>query len=262
MSAEERGDPGHGRRRPGTSRRAGRGGEQVVFERFTDASRRVLGRAQEEARLLANDHVGTQHLLLGLLEVGGPAGRALDACGASLEALRAQLHATRSDRIGAPEGTMPLTARAKRVLELSLEETLRLGHHDVGPEHLLLGIVQEGAGVGAQALVDLGVAPEVLRRQVLALAAGGAPGPSRASSSHPSRGLHEAAHAPGDPTCGRCGATLGRSARYRVLRVPPADGEPAAEPLALPVVFCARCGCVLAFGGGRLAMPGEDVAAP
>ena len=141
-----------------------------MFERFTDRNRRVVLLAQEEARLLCHNYIGTEHLLLGLVHEGeSVAAQALDALGITLEEAREQVE----DLIGpgqtTPAGHFPFTPRAKEVLELSLRRALRLGQNHIGPEHLLLALVKEGEGIGAQVLRRLGAPLDRLEQQVLAL---------------------------------------------------------------------------------------------
>jgi ATP-dependent Clp protease ATP-binding subunit ClpC len=128
-----------------------------VFERFTDRARRVLVLAQEEARLLNHNYIGTEHLLLGLIHEGeGVAATALESLGMSLEAVRGQVEEIIGQGQSAPTGHIPFTPRAKKVLELSLREAKQLGHNYIGTEHILLGLIREGEGVAAQVLVKLG----------------------------------------------------------------------------------------------------------
>jgi ATP-dependent Clp protease ATP-binding subunit ClpA len=144
-----------------------------VFERFTDRARRAIVLAQEEARLLNHDYVGTEHLLLGLAHEGqGVAARALESLGISLEAVRAQVEAVLGRGERAPSGHLPFTPRAKKVLELTLREALELGHDYIGTEHILLGLIREGEGVAAQVLVQLGADLRRARRQVVQLLSG------------------------------------------------------------------------------------------
>jgi ATP-dependent Clp protease ATP-binding subunit ClpA len=148
--------------------------EVVMFERFTDRARRVLVLAQEEARLLNHNFIGTEHILLGLIHEGdGVAAQTLAMVGISLEAVRLRV----SETIGpaghsSHPGSPPFTPRAKKVLELSLREALQLGHNYIGTEHMLLGLLREGEGVGAQVLVDLGADLYVVRQQVIQLLSG------------------------------------------------------------------------------------------
>ncbi|MGZ6978137.1 MAG: Clp protease N-terminal domain-containing protein, partial [Acidimicrobiia bacterium] len=128
-----------------------------MFERFTDRARRVVVLAQEEARLLNHNYIGTEHILLGLIHEGeGVAAKALVSLGISLEAVRAQVEEIIGHGGSAPSGHIPFTPRAKKVLELSLREALQLGHNYIGTEHILLGLIREGEGVAAQVLVKLG----------------------------------------------------------------------------------------------------------
>jgi len=141
-----------------------------VFERFTDRSRRVLVLAQEESRLLNHGFIGTEHILLGLLhERDGIAARALTQLGVSLEVVREKVEEIVGASPTVPTGSPPFTPRAKKVLELSLREALQLHHNYIGTEHLLLGLVREGEGVGAQVLVSLGVEMARVREQVIQL---------------------------------------------------------------------------------------------
>jgi ATP-dependent Clp protease ATP-binding subunit ClpC len=144
-----------------------------MFERFTDRARRVVVLAQEEARHLHHDYIGTEHLLLGLIHEGeGVAARALESLGISLEAVRAQVTEIIGQGQSAPTGHIPFTPRAKKVLELSLREALELGHNYIGTEHILLGLVREGEGVAAQILVRLGADRDRVREQVIQLLSG------------------------------------------------------------------------------------------
>jgi ATP-dependent Clp protease ATP-binding subunit ClpC len=148
-----------------------------VFERFTDRARRVVVLAQEEARLLNHNYIGTEHILLGLIHEGeGVAAKALESLGISLEAVRAQVEEIIGQGGSAPSGHIPFTPRAKKVLELSLREALQLGHNYIGTEHILLGLIREGEGVAAQVLVKLGADLSRVRQQVIQLLSGYAGG--------------------------------------------------------------------------------------
>ncbi len=139
-----------------------------MFERFTDRARRVVVLAQEEARVLKHNYIGTEHLLLGLIHLGeGVAARALESLGVSLEAVRQQVEEVVGVGKGSQSGHIPFTPRAKRVLELSLRESLQLGHEYIGTEHILLGLLREGEGVAAQVLVRLGADLNRVRQQVV-----------------------------------------------------------------------------------------------
>ena len=128
-----------------------------MFERFTDRARRVVVLAQEEARLLNHNYIGTEHILLGLIHEGeGVAAKALESLSISLEGVRAQVEEIIGQGGSSPSGHIPFTPRAKKVLELSLREALQLGHNYIGTEHILLGLIREGEGVAAQVLVKLG----------------------------------------------------------------------------------------------------------
>jgi ATP-dependent Clp protease ATP-binding subunit ClpA len=144
-----------------------------MFERFTDGSRRVVVLAQEEARMLNHNYIGTEHILLGLLREGdGYAATALESLGISLDAVRQQVEEIIGHGQQAPSAHIPFTPRAKGVLELSLRESLQLGHGYIGTEHILLGLLREGDGVAAQVLVRLGADLDRVREQVLQLLAG------------------------------------------------------------------------------------------
>jgi ATP-dependent Clp protease ATP-binding subunit ClpC len=143
-----------------------------MFERFTDRARRVVVLAQEEARMLGHDYVGTEHLLLGLLHEGsGVAARALLELGLSLAGLRQEIELAAGRSESAPPGHIAFTPQAKRVLELSLREAIQLGHNYIGTEHLLLGLLREGDGVAARVLVQLGADLNRVRQQVIQLLA-------------------------------------------------------------------------------------------
>ncbi|HEV8055649.1 MAG TPA: ATP-dependent Clp protease ATP-binding subunit [Nocardioidaceae bacterium] len=144
-----------------------------MFERFTDRARRVVVLAQEEARMLSHNYIGTEHILLGLIHEGeGVAAKALESLGISLEAVRAQVEEIIGQGQQAPSGHIPFTPRAKKVLELSLREALQLGHNYIGTEHILLGLIREGEGVAAQVLVKLGADLNRVRQQVIQLLSG------------------------------------------------------------------------------------------
>ncbi|NJC74029.1 NDP-hexose 4-ketoreductase, partial [Planosporangium thailandense] len=151
-----------------------------MFERFTDRARRVVVLAQEEARMLNHNYIGTEHILLGLVHEGegvqggeGVAAQALESLGISLEGVRQQVE----EIIGhggprTPGGDIPFTPRAKKVLELSLREALQLGHNYIGTEHILLGLIREGEGLAAQVLIRLGADLNMVRHRVIRLLAG------------------------------------------------------------------------------------------
>jgi ATP-dependent Clp protease ATP-binding subunit ClpC len=139
-----------------------------MFQRFTDRARRVVVFAQEEARLLDHNYIGTEHILLGLIREGeGVASRALDSLGISLQAVRLGTEEIIGRGQHAPEGHISFTPRAKRVLELSLLESRQLGHRYIGTEDILLGLIREGEGVAAQVLTAMGADLRLVRQQVI-----------------------------------------------------------------------------------------------
>jgi ATP-dependent Clp protease ATP-binding subunit ClpC len=154
-----------------------------VFERFTDRARRVVVLAQEEARMLNHNYIGTEHILLGLIHEGeGVAAKALESLGIMLESVRQQVEEIIGQGQVPPTGHIPFTPRAKKVLELSLREALQLGHNYIGTEHILLGLIREGEGVAAQVLVKLGADLNKVRAQVIALLQGYQGGPKEAGA--------------------------------------------------------------------------------
>ncbi|CAB4944791.1 unannotated protein [freshwater metagenome] len=144
-----------------------------MFEKFTDKARRVVVLAQEEAKMLNHNYIGTEHILLGLIHEGeGVAAKALEALGINLDAVREQVQEIIGQGQTPPTGHIPFTPRAKKVLELSLREALQLGHSYIGTEHLLLGLIREGEGVAAQVLTKLGADSNRVRQQVVELLSG------------------------------------------------------------------------------------------
>src|SRR5207245_2484331 len=165
-------DPRAAERKRASARRTGE-----MFERFTDRARRVVVLAQEEARMLNHNYIGTEHILLGLIHEGeGVAAKALESLNISLEAVRQQVEEIIGQGQAAPTGHIPFTPRAKKVLELSLREALQLGHNYIGTEHILLGLIREGEGVAAQVLQKLGADLNRVRQQVIQLLSGYAGG--------------------------------------------------------------------------------------
>jgi ATP-dependent Clp protease ATP-binding subunit ClpA len=141
-----------------------------MFERFTDRARRVVVLAQEEARMLNHDSMGTEHILLGLIHEGeGVAAKVLESLGITLQAVRQQVEEIIGRGQQAPSGSIPFTPRSKKVLKLALREALQLGHSYIGTEHILLGLIREGEGVAAQVLVGLGADLNRVRHQVIKL---------------------------------------------------------------------------------------------
>jgi ATP-dependent Clp protease ATP-binding subunit ClpC len=163
-----------------------------LFERFTDRARRVVVLAQEEARLLNHNYIGTEHILLGLIHEGeGVAAKALESLGISLEAVRNQVEEIIGQGGSSPSGHIPFTPRAKKVLELSLREALQLGHNYIGTEHILLGLIREGEGVAAQVLVKLGADLSRVRQQVIQLLSGYSGGKEGATAGAGASGSQE-----------------------------------------------------------------------
>jgi ATP-dependent Clp protease ATP-binding subunit ClpC len=144
-----------------------------MFERFTDRARRAVVYAQDEARMLNHNYIGTEHILLGLIHEGeGLAARALKALGVSLDETRQEIEDIAGRGTKEHEGPIPFTPRAKKVLELSLREALQLDHSYIGTEHILLGLMREGDGVAAQVLVRSGVDLNTARQEVIRLLRG------------------------------------------------------------------------------------------
>src|SRR5262245_102673 len=169
-----------GARAPCPARGVGPRHEDVVavFERFNDRARRVVVLAQEQARVLNHNYIGTEHFLLGLiLEGEGVGARALESLGVSLEDVRQQVEDLLGRGQQAATGHIPFTPRAKKVLELSLREALQLGHNYIGSEHLLLGLIREGESVAAQILAKLGADLSRVRQQVVQLVSGAVDAP-------------------------------------------------------------------------------------
>jgi ATP-dependent Clp protease ATP-binding subunit ClpA len=141
-----------------------------MFERFTDRARRVVVLAQEEARMLEHDYIGTEHLLLALIHEGeGVAATALRALDVDLDTLRREVEALVGRGQQPASGHIPFTPRAKKVLELALRESVQLGHDFIGTEHLLLGLVREGEGPAAQVLAQRGIELDAVRQEVIRL---------------------------------------------------------------------------------------------
>jgi ATP-dependent Clp protease ATP-binding subunit ClpC len=142
-----------------------------MFERFTDRARRVVVLAQEEARMLSHDYIGTEHILIALIrEGGGVAAQALESLGITEEAARQQVEEiTGRGQQDPPRGHIPFTPPAKKVLQLSMREAIALGHAYIGTEHILLGLIREGQSPGMQVLNGLGVDPDRVRQRVIQL---------------------------------------------------------------------------------------------
>ncbi len=163
-----------------------------MFERFTDRARRVVVLAQEEARLLNHNYIGTEHILLGLLNEGeGIAAQALESLDIDLTSVRDEVVKIIGQGKQSPSGHIPFTPRAKKVLELSLREALQLGHNYIGTEHILLGLIREGEGVAAQVLQQLGAELQKVRQTVIQLLSGPGGSEEQAPQSSGSRGSSE-----------------------------------------------------------------------
>jgi len=149
-----------------------------MFERFTERARRVVVLAQEEARMLDHNYIGTEHILLGLIHEGdGVAARVIESMGLTLAAARDQVEHAIGRGSAAPSGHIPFTPRAKKVLELSLREALGLKMNYIGTEHILLGLIHEGHGVGSQILERVAGPLPIIRETVIELAASEPPEP-------------------------------------------------------------------------------------
>ena len=213
-----------------------------MFERFTDRARRVVVLAQEEARMLSHDYIGTEHLLLGLIHEGdGVAYRALSQMGISLTDVRGEIQQLIGEGQRAPTGHIPFTPRAKKVLELSLREALQLGHNYIGTEHILLGLVREGEGVAAQVLEKYGASMSRLRHTVIEFLSGyagvqaAAVGAAAVQETETVRA--EAASADHFPTCPSCRSSLAETLAATTLELKVGD-----ETTMVKVAYCNRCG--------------------
>jgi len=147
-----------------------------VFERFSEGARQVVVLAQDEARTLAHNYIGTEHILLGLLrENEGLAARVLASLDVTIEEVRAQIARVIGQGDEVTTGQIPFTPRAKKVLQLALDETLSLGHNSIGTEHILLGLVRENEGVAARILLDFDADAEKIRNEIIRMLSGGQP---------------------------------------------------------------------------------------
>ena len=191
--------------------------------------------AQEHARQLNHDYIGTEHLLLGLLsESEGVAAHALAALDITLDAAREQLE--RLDGRGAtpPQGHIPFTPQAKKTLELSVREAVAMGHRFIGSEHILLGLA--GQGVGHKVLESLGAGPDAIRRQVMALTSELGPGTEHGGAW--SRTASSSQDPPTGPLCSTCGALTAETAKMAVVSILGPDGE----PRSVLTAYCGMCG--------------------
>jgi ATP-dependent Clp protease ATP-binding subunit ClpC len=218
-----------------------------VFEHFTDRARKVLVHAQEEARLLNHEFIGTEHILLGLMDEGeGVAAKALTSLDIGVEAVRQKVAETTGHPGSPPAGAPPFTPRSKKVLELSLREAMQLGHKYIGTEHILLALLREGEGVGALVLVDLGASLAQVRTRVIELLS-----IARYRVAEPAthRGMSETVHRTGDPPfCPHCLTTLEGNLRLISLSAKAADPEKADADWTF--VYCETCGRSLGSTAG------------
>ena len=208
-----------------------------MFERFTDRARRVVVLAQEEARMLNHNYIGTEHLLLGLVHEGEVvAAMALESLNISLEAVRRQVEEIIGQGQSAvPTGFhIPFTPRAKKVLELSLREALQLGHNYIGTEHVLLGLIREGEGVAAEVLQKLGADLNRVRQTVVQSLEGHV-------RDEPEFGRVEGGSI--EPRCPWCRRDLEPNAVHRTFEAP--SEEEGGEPVTVRVLFCKACGRTL-----------------
>ena len=223
-----------------------------MFERFSDRARKVVVLAQEEARKLDHNYIGTEHLLLGLIHEGeGVAARAMESLDIGLEDVRREVQEMIGHGEGASVGHIPFTPRAKKVLELSLREALQLGHNYIGTEHILLGLIREGEGVAAQVLQKLGADLNGVRQAVIVLLGEGEAEPIGEEAGPPLEWTDlppEAAYArleggPSPPRCPRCGRDVEETVVHRAISVP--AEEDGGEPISVRIVFCGACGRTL-----------------
>ena len=216
-----------------------------MFERFTDRARRVVVLAQEEARMLRHNYIGTEHVLLGLIHEGeGVAALTLESLGISLEAVRQQVEQIIGEGQAAPTGHIPFTPRAKKVLELSLRESLQLDANYIGTEHILLGLIREGEGVAAQVLQKLGADLHRVRQTVIRFLSGY----PAASEEIPMTGWTPASGTKGwtpasGPSCPWCSRPLEGSLAYRTMVAAPDDDE--GDPISLFLLYCKGCGGIV-----------------
>jgi ATP-dependent Clp protease ATP-binding subunit ClpC len=224
-----------------------------VFERFTDRARRVVVLAQEEARMLNHNYIGTEHILLGLVrERDGVAAKALDSLNIRLDAVRREVEEIIGQGQAVSRGHIPFTPRAKKVLELSLREALQLGHNYIGTEHILLGLIREGEGVAAQVLQKLGADLNRVRQAVIQLLAGYTAGAEvrKVEGGAEMAEMEEMEEQLGSeiaptavptaedaPMCPNCFAALDETLAIRVLQKM-VEGE----AFTVQVAYCTRCG--------------------
>ena len=202
-----------------------------MFERFTERARQVIVLAQEEARLLGHDHIGPEHLLLGLAsEQEGIAARVLADLGIDVDTARREVDEAVGRGDTTPSGHIPFTGPAKKALENALRAALEMGHDHIGTEHILLGIVHDSEGAAAEVLAKHAASPEAVGARVRSLLEAGA------------------APAVAPPVCGHCSASLTDGLTTTEVQVPEHEGD---GRLAVVFTRCGRCGAVVGlFPGG------------
>jgi ATP-dependent Clp protease ATP-binding subunit ClpC len=204
----------------------------------------VVVLAHEEARLLNHNHIGTEHVLLGLVREGeGVAASALASMKISLDAVRHEVEGIIGEGKAPPRGHIPFSPRAKKVLELSLREALQLGHNHIGTEHILLGLVREGEGVAAKVLEKLGADLDRVRQTVIRLLPG-----YTAGTFHETPQVEEMPRAA--PVCPTCNRPLERTLRYRTLTARPGEEEGEGDGLTVRVAYCTSCGRAIGTSQG------------
>jgi len=223
-----------------------------VFERFTDRARSVLVLAQDEARQLHHGYIGTEHILLGLLRQGDGVGAevllSFDITSESVrDEVRAMLGEVHDPTAPVQNASPPFTPRAKKVLELSLREALKLGHSYIGTEHILLGIIREGESVATQVLAELGVSLAAARQRVIAHISGQEHeeqigDPAEMSVTSP---VVRVAPARAEPRCPQCRADVSEAGRFRKVSVKPDASSDDENPLRTYVIYCGECGVSL-----------------
>ena len=223
-----------------------------MFERFTDRARRVVVLAQEEARLLDHNYIGTEHLLLGLIDEGeGVACRTLESLGVDADRIRNEVVRIVGRGPEPTVGHVPFTPQAKKILELALREALQMGHNYIGTEHILLGLIRVEGGVSAEVLEQLGVDADRVRQTVVQLLSGdagtpeGEPASGTFSEDEESQQASEApvsaaVRSDGLPTCPVCRVSL---IEWLSIRTIDAQGVDSKVPVTL--VFCGACGAAL-----------------
>jgi len=215
-----------------------------MFERFTDRARRSVVFAQQEARMLNHDYIGTEHILLGLIHEGdGVAARALAFLDISLESVRIQVEEIIGRGQAVPAGHIPFTPKAKKVLELALREALQLGHNYIGTEHILLGLIREGEGVAAQVLEELGADLNRVRQTVIHLLSGYMTGEGETTLGEADIGTPAELSEQEAPACPNCFAALDDTLAVRTVEASGTDeGD---HPVAVSIAYCTRCGVAL-----------------